>query len=106
VVFPGVDTYQVDGFSNIRPTPPSIQAIILIFFLFTDVILDIIVLFTVQKPWATWGLVLRFGCGITYITHFLLYVGLGGVFPEGYTYWGLTTSSAELVVYILLCVEG
>ncbi|KAK4134053.1 hypothetical protein BT67DRAFT_434205 [Trichocladium antarcticum] len=84
----------------------SIQAIILIFFLFLDVILDIIVLSQARTPWPTWGLVLRFGCGLTYITHFLLYVGLGGVFPAGYTYWGLSTSLAEPLVYILLCVAG
>ncbi len=62
--------------------------------------------FRAQKPWPTWGLVLRFIYGFVYITLFLVYVGLGSAFPEGYTYWGLSPHMAAPVVYILLCVEA
>ena len=62
--------------------------------------------FGAQRPWPTWGLVLRFICGFIYITLFLVYVGLGSAFPEGYTYWGLPPHMAAPVVYILLCVEA
>lgn len=71
-----------------------------------DVTLDLVVLLRVHKPWPTWGLGFRFACGITYVVHFLLYVGLGGAFPEGYTYWGLRADFAGPLVYILLCVSG
>lgn len=53
-----------------------------------------------------WGLGLRLFCGLSYIALFLVYVGMGGPFPEGYTYWGVSTRFAAPVVYILLCVEG
>lgn len=85
---------------------PSIQAIILIVLLGTDVILDVGSLFRVQKPWPTWRLVIRSICGIGYIALFLVYVGLGSPFPEGYTYWGLGHEFAAPLVYILLCVTG
>lgn len=49
---------------------------------------------------------MRLLCGLAYIALFLVYVGMGGPFPEGYTYWGVSTSFAAPVVYILLCVEG
>jgi hypothetical protein len=84
----------------------SIEAIILICFLFADVVLDAVTIFRAKKPWATWGLGLRFTCGIAYIAIFLVYIGLGNPFPQNYTYWGLPTRFAALVVYILLCVEG
>jgi hypothetical protein len=84
----------------------SIQAIVLICVLFADVVLDVITLFRAQTPWPTWGLVLRVIYGIAYIALFLVYVGLGGPFPRGYTYWGLSVDMAAPVVYILLCVQG
>jgi hypothetical protein len=85
---------------------PSIQAITLIVLLGADVILDVISLFRAQKQWPTWGLVIRSVCGIGYFALFLVYVGLGSPFPEGYTYWGVGHEFAALVVYILLCVTG
>ncbi|KAK4153479.1 hypothetical protein C8A00DRAFT_15298 [Chaetomidium leptoderma] len=84
----------------------SIQAVVLICVLFADIILDVITLFRAHAPWPTWGLVLRFVCGLAYIALFLVYVGLGGPFPKGYTYWGLSVDLAAPVVYTLLCVEG
>ncbi|SPQ20157.1 9a6bcd60-0d52-4b5c-8ab5-f1ecde53fb23 [Thermothielavioides terrestris] len=84
----------------------SIQAIILICLLFFDVVLDVVTLFRAQRRWPTWVLALRFGIGIAYIVLFLLYVGLGGVFPNGYTYWGVPVDSSATPVYVLLCVEG
>lgn len=84
----------------------SIQAIILIALLGADIILDVICLFRAQKPWPTWGLVVRSICGIGYVAVFLVYVGLGRPFPEGYTYWKLSPDLSAPVVYILLCVIG
>jgi membrane-bound metal-dependent hydrolase YbcI (DUF457 family) len=84
----------------------SIQGIVLLCVLFADVLLDAFTLFQAQKPWPIWGLVLRFICGIAYITFFLVYVGLGGPFPAGYTYWGLPIEFAAPVLYILLSFEG
>ncbi|KAH6856337.1 hypothetical protein B0I37DRAFT_73886 [Chaetomium sp. MPI-CAGE-AT-0009] len=84
----------------------SIEAIILICFLCTDVALDAMTFFRAKKPWPTWGLGLRCTCGIAYFALFLIYIGLGDPFPQNYTYWGLPTRFAALVVYILLCVEG
>ena len=84
----------------------SIEAIILICFLFADVALDVVTIVRAKKPWPTWGLGIRFTCGIAYIALFLVYIGLGDPFPQDYTYWGLPTRFAALVVYILLCVEG
>jgi len=71
-----------------------------------DVILDVITLLRARSSWPMWGLVLRLLCGLAYIALFLVYVGMGGPFPEGYTYWGVSTSFAAPVVYILLCIEG
>ncbi|KAL2164767.1 hypothetical protein VTH06DRAFT_62 [Thermothelomyces fergusii] len=84
----------------------GVQAIILICFFFADAVLDAVTLLRVQKPWSKLGLGLRFACGIAYITNFLVYVGLGQPFPRGHTYWGMSSSSAELLVYVVLCVEG
>ncbi|KAK4146067.1 uncharacterized protein C8A04DRAFT_26229 [Dichotomopilus funicola] len=84
----------------------GIQAIILIVFLFVDVLLDVVTLIRVQKHWLKWGLWLRFTCGIAYFALFLTYVGLGNPFPEGYTYWALPVSAAAPVVYLLLCITG
>ncbi|KAK4125568.1 hypothetical protein N657DRAFT_270687 [Parathielavia appendiculata] len=84
----------------------SIQAIVLFCVVFTDVVLDLVTLFRAQKPWPTWGLVLRCLCGFAYMVLFLVYVGLGGPFPDGYTYWGLPMHAAAPLLYILLSVEG
>lgn len=83
-----------------------IQATILFVFLFVDVLLDVVTLVRVQKPWLKWGLWLRFACGIAYIALYLVYVGLGNPFPEGYTYWALPVSAAAPVMYLLLCITG
>ncbi|KAK3306803.1 uncharacterized protein B0T15DRAFT_154132 [Chaetomium strumarium] len=84
----------------------SINAVFAICFLSFDIALDVVTLSRVSRPWPTWGLVLRLGCGIVYIVIFLVYVGLGGVFPGRYTYWGLSADNAGIMVYVLLCVEG
>ncbi|KAK4237452.1 hypothetical protein C8A03DRAFT_44707 [Achaetomium macrosporum] len=84
----------------------SINAVILICFLVVDIALDVITLFRAHRPWPTWGLVLRLVCGIVYIVLCLVYVGLGGVFPDRHTYWGLYADPAGIMVYVLLCVEG
>ncbi|KAL2200757.1 hypothetical protein P885DRAFT_28012 [Corynascus similis CBS 632.67] len=84
----------------------GVQAIILICILFADVVLDVITLLRVQKSWPALGLGLRFACGVAYIALFLIYVGMGGPFPKGHSYWSLSSSSASLLVYIILCTEG
>ncbi|KAL2172914.1 hypothetical protein VTG60DRAFT_92 [Thermothelomyces hinnuleus] len=84
----------------------GVQAILLICFLFADIVLDVVTLLRAQKPWSKLGLGLRFACGIAYITVFLIYIGLGRPFPSGHTYWGMSSGSAALLVYVILCVEG
>lgn len=91
----------------IRSAPSrSIQAILLICFLSFDVLLDVFTLLRAQAPWPTWGLALRCVCGTAYIVLSLVSVGLGGVFPQGHTYWGMSADSASTAVYVLLCAEG
>ncbi|KAK3897642.1 hypothetical protein C8A05DRAFT_19630 [Staphylotrichum tortipilum] len=84
----------------------SIEAVILICVLSADVLLDAVTLLRARSPWPSWGWVLRLLCGLAYIALFLVYVGMGGPFPKGYTYWGVSTRFAAPVVYMLLCVEG
>ncbi|KAL2256842.1 hypothetical protein VTK26DRAFT_1036 [Humicola hyalothermophila] len=84
----------------------GIQAIVLIIVLGLDAILDVVVLVSVRSVWPAWGVGLRSACGIAYFALFLVYVGLGGVFPRSYTYWGLSADAAKLPVYVLLCVLG
>ncbi|KAK4188742.1 hypothetical protein QBC35DRAFT_185007 [Podospora australis] len=80
----------------------SIQGIILLSFLYLDVVLDAIALFRTGKPWSLWMLFLRTTFGLAYLVLFFVYIGFGRAFPEGYAYWGVSPGMAGPLVYIFL----
>lgn len=97
---------KLDGVADGNLVLRSIQAVILIFFLGVDVILDIFVSVRARNPWPVWGLVTRSVCGTAYIAIFFVYVGLGGMFPSGHSYWRLSAGSAGVLASVLLCATG
>ncbi|KAK1771487.1 hypothetical protein QBC33DRAFT_591853 [Phialemonium atrogriseum] len=56
--------------------------------------------------WPAWALVPRLACGVGYLAVFMAYVGLGRVFPDGYTFWGVEEGFCGPFVYLLLWLIG
>jgi hypothetical protein len=59
-----------------------------------------------REIWPGWALLLRLFFGMAYLATFMAYVGVGRVFPSGYTYWGLPVGFAGPVVYLFLWLLG
>lgn len=53
-----------------------------------------------------WAALLRLFSAVAYLTIFMVYVGLGKVFPSKYTYWGLPRGFAGPLVYLFLWLIG
>ncbi|KAK3390774.1 hypothetical protein B0H63DRAFT_539234 [Podospora didyma] len=87
---------------------PSSQAVALLVLLGLDICLDIFSLLRqpLHAPWPCWALLLRLIYGIGYLTLFMVYIGIGRVFPAGYTYWSIRPDWAGPAVYFLLWVLG
>ncbi len=51
-------------------------------------------------------IVARLVLGISYLALFMVYVGMGAVFPHRYVFWGLTRGLAGPVVYLFLWTIG
>lgn len=84
----------------------SPQAVTLTVLLGLDIVLDISALAQIHKKWPGWVVLLRLTCGIGYLIVFMVYIGLGHVFPYMYTYWGIEASYAGPVVYLFLWLIG
>ncbi|KAK3939493.1 hypothetical protein QBC46DRAFT_144754 [Diplogelasinospora grovesii] len=84
----------------------SPQAITLLTLLAIDTALDITSLVRLHKIWPSWALLLRLICGIGYLALFMVYVGMGRVFPYSFTYWSMAPGYAGPVVYLFLWLIG
>ncbi|CAK7213681.1 hypothetical protein SBRCBS47491_001887 [Sporothrix bragantina] len=93
--------------------PPAIALIIL---LAGDIVLDFLTVVRLVRVHLartpTWpshptiAIVVRLALGLGYLTLFMVYVGMGNVFPRGYTFWGLTRALSGPVVYLFLWMLG
>lgn len=81
-------------------------AIIIVFFTAVDIAIDLIHTMLLCLPWSAVALVPQLLTGIGYLAIFMAYVGLGKVFPAGYTYWRLKTGYSGPVVYLFLWTLG
>lgn len=82
------------------------QAIAVLIILSFDIILDLATLIQPRQPHSGWSLLLRVIFGIGYLAVFMAYIGLGRVFPGGYSYWGLPSGYAWPIVYLFLWLIG
>jgi len=82
------------------------QAISLVVLVALDILLDLAALAHVSRPRRGWPLLLRLLLGIGYLAIFMTYVGLGRVFPWGFSYWGIAPGFAGPVVYLFLWLIG
>ena len=71
-----------------------------------DIILDVSSVVRLRGMWPSWAVLLRLICGVGYIANFMAYVGLGRVFPFGYTYWGIAEGFCGPIVYLFLWLAG
>jgi hypothetical protein len=83
--------------------PPAIALTSLVA---TDISLDIYAVSRAKTKWQALALILRLLCGLGYIAMFLVYVGFREVFPQGYSYWGMSSGFSDPVVYLFLWVIG
>lgn len=84
----------------------SSAAILLTVLLGLDVLLDFQSIGRYDKMWKGWALACRVLVAVGYAAVFAAYVAVGGAFPEGYTYWGLSAEYAAPLVYVFLWVLG
>lgn len=82
------------------------QAITLCVFLGIDAGFDAFSVAFFRSLWPGWVLLLRLIFGVGYLAIFMAYIGIGRVFPYGYTYWGLDRGYAGPVVYLFLWLIG
>ncbi|KAH8765442.1 hypothetical protein F5883DRAFT_645258 [Diaporthe sp. PMI_573] len=82
--------------------PPAIALTSLVA---TDISLDIYAVSRAKTKWQALALILRLLCGLGYIAMFLVYVGFREVFPQGYSYWGMSSGFSDPVVYLFLWLE-
>ncbi|KAK3366500.1 hypothetical protein B0H63DRAFT_490464 [Podospora didyma] len=96
------------GDNWLRDKSPGSQAVALLVLLGLDTYLDIFSLLRrpLHAPEPCWAILLRLVYGIGYLTLFMVYVGIGRVFPAGYTYWSIRPDWAGPAVYFLLWVLG
>lgn len=71
-----------------------------------DIILDILSVALLRGLWPGWAILLRLICGVGYLAIFMAYVGLGRVFPFGYTYWKVPEGYGGPIVYLFLWLVG
>lgn len=71
-----------------------------------DIGLDVLSVARPRGVWPAWSVLLRMACGIGYLAIFMAYIGMGRVFPDGYTYWGLSKGFCGPVVYLFLWLVG
>ncbi|CAK7233282.1 hypothetical protein SEUCBS140593_008549 [Sporothrix eucalyptigena] len=83
------------------------QAIALIILLVADLGLDAMTFVLLRRPKHPTGVIVsRLVLGLSYIALFMVYVGVGDVFPRHYTFWGLTRAFSGPVVYLFLWMLG
>lgn len=75
-------------------------------FLSIDIVLDLLSAMRTSKPLPGWALFLRLFTAVAYLAIFMVYVALGKVFPNRYTYWGLPPGFACPLVYLFLWLIG
>ncbi|KAK3379201.1 hypothetical protein B0T24DRAFT_147597 [Lasiosphaeria ovina] len=87
--------------------PSSSQAVALLVLLGLDISLDILSLLRLpHTTWPVWALLLRMTFGIGYVTLFLVYIGIGHVFPNTYTFWAIPPDRSGPVIYLFLWLLG
>ncbi|SPN97587.1 uncharacterized protein DNG_01099 [Cephalotrichum gorgonifer] len=82
------------------------SAVVLITLLSLDVLLDFQSIGRYDKMWMGWALAGRMLLALGYTALFVAYVAVGGAFPAGYTYWGLSAEAASPMVYVFLWTLG
>ncbi|OAA59096.1 hypothetical protein SPI_06298 [Niveomyces insectorum RCEF 264] len=82
------------------------QAVTLIALLSFDILLDQYTIWRIACDHPGWALLVRLALGIGYLALFMVYVGMGSVFPRRYAFWGLTPGFSGPVVYLFLWMIG
>lgn len=71
-----------------------------------DILLDFQSIGRYDKMWKGWALAGRVVVAVGYAAVFVAQVAMGGAFPEGYRYWGLTAEYSAPLVYVFLWILG
>jgi hypothetical protein len=71
-----------------------------------DILVDLFAAVRARHPWLGTAVLLRLILGIGYLAIFMVYVGLGLVFPPNFSYWGIERGYAGPVVYLFLWLIG
>lgn len=82
------------------------QAVALITLVAVDCCLDLYSAARQNKKWQGWALLVRLLLSLSYIAQFFVNVGFRKVFPDDYSYWGMSAGYSEPVVYLLLWLLG
>ncbi|GAB1319182.1 hypothetical protein MFIFM68171_09392 [Madurella fahalii] len=93
---------------EIRPEPSIVLVAVVFFMIFLslDLIIDLVTLFRVRKPWPVGLLMCRVTFGFNYMAVLTIYLTREGIFQDHYAYGGLHPWAGRRLAYILTALAA